>query len=264
MGDEENETKDDRYIVPALQRGLDILAMFSRSNRMVTVPQACKALGISRATAFRLFYTLEANGFIARVPNSTGFRLHSRSLSLGFDYLHSFDVADVARPHLDALRDQTGATTHLGVRVGTEMFYVLRAASPDQRDNRLSVPVGTRHPAHAVSCGRALLLDLSDEELDRLYEGYDFGHLPSFAPADISTLKKKLQAERAQGYVVAESLTMERIKHIAAPVRDAEGHAIGAINVADKFFPDEELNGWVKDRLLDAAAAISRNLGHRG
>ncbi|MBB5755194.1 IclR family transcriptional regulator [Prosthecomicrobium pneumaticum] len=259
----ETETKDDRYIVPALQRGLDILAMFSRSNRIVTVPQACKALGISRATAFRLFYTLEANGFIARIPNSTGFRLHSRSLSLGFDYLHSFDVADVARPHLDALRDATGATTHLGVRVGTEMFYVLRAASPDQRDGRLAVPVGTRHPAHAVSCGRALLLDLPEAELDRLYEGYDFDHLPGFVPADLAALKARLAVERVQGYVVAESLTMARIKHIAAPVHDAEGRPIAAINVADKLFPDEALTGWVKDRLLEAAAAISRNLGHQ-
>jgi DNA-binding IclR family transcriptional regulator len=250
----------DRYIVPGLQRGLDILQLFARSGGAVAVPDACRALSISRATAFRIFYTLEANGFIFRLPSSNSYRLHSKILTLGFDYLFSLDVAEIARPYLDKLRDAVQATAHLGIRVGTEMYYVLRASTTDQRLT-YTTP-GKRHPAHAVSSGRALLLDLSDRELDELYQGYDFSGLPDFVPSSLDQLKSVLAVERRQGYVIAQSLSFEAIKHIAVPIRDSSGQSAAAINISDRFFEDEDLLQVVLPQLQDAAESISKNLGY--
>jgi len=255
------EQTPDRYIVPGLQRGLDVLSLLARSGHALAVPEACKALGISRASAFRLFYTLESNGFIVRLPNSNAYRLHSKILSLGFDYLFSLDVAEVSRPHLDALRDAVGATTHLGIRVGTEMYYVLRSM-PAGGHPFTSTP-GRQHPAHAVSSGRALLFDLGEGELEELYKDYDFTGYPAFVPQDLEELKARLRAEKAQGYVVAQSLTYESIRHIAVPVRDATGAATAAINVSDRYYSDEELTGTVLAQLRKVAGTISHALGYR-
>lgn len=261
MSLEKSDDGNDRYIVPALQRGIDVLALLSRSSRPVAVPEVCKTLGISRATAFRLFHTLEANGFIARLPSSNSYRLHSKVMSLGFDYLFSLDVAEVARPHLDALRDAVGATTHLGIRVGTDMYYVMRSAAPDQQG--LSSQAGKKHPAHAVSSGRALLYDLGEAELDALYAGYDFAPYPPFVPQDLAALKAQLTKERAQDYVVAQSLSYEAIRHIAVPVRDASGMATASINVSNRYYPDAELTGHILDELKRTAETISHALGYR-
>lgn len=258
---EKSDGDASRYIVPALQRGIDILALLSCSGRPVAVPEVCKALGISRATAFRLFHTLEANGFIVRLPSSTSYRLHSKVMSLGFDYLFSLDVAEVARPHLDALRDAVGATTHLGIRVGTDMYYVMRSAKPEQQD--LSSQAGKKHPAHAVSSGRALLYDLGDTELESLYADYDFAPYPAFVPHDLPALKAQLANERAQGYVVAQSLSYESIRHIAVPVRDASGVATAAINVSDRYYSEGELTGHILHELNRTADTISHALGYR-
>lgn len=245
--------------MPGLQRGLDILQLFARAGKTVTVPEACKALSISRATAFRLFYTLEVNGFIIRLPDSNGYRLHSRILSLGFDYLFSLDVVDIARPYLNELRDAVEATAHLGIRVGTDMYYVLRATTAEPKLPH-STP-GKQHPAHAVSSGRALLLDLEEAELDQLYSGYDFSGFPDFVPSSLDALKALLHEERLRGYVIAQSLSYESVKHIAVPVRDSTGRATAAINISDRQFTDAELTGKVLEHLSSVAAAVSRDLG---
>lgn len=258
---DQRDVEEDRYIVPALQRGLDVLTLLSRAGKPIAVPEACKALGISRATAFRLFHTLEANGFIVRLPSSNSYRLHSKVMSLGFDYLFSLDVAEIARPHLDALRSAVGATTHLGIRVGTDMYYVMRSAMPDQQG--YSSQAGKKHPAHAVSSGRALLFDLEAKELEILYHGYNFADFPSFVPQDLPALRTRLVEERAQGFVITQSLSYESIRHIAVPVRDASGAATAAVNVSDRYYSDDELTGSVLAELSKTAEIISHALGYR-
>src|ERR671939_1217851 len=90
-----------RYIVPGLRRGLAVLRLFTRDRRVVTVPDIVRELGISRATAFRLAYTLEADGYLQRTPHSNAFQLGLAVLSLGFDYLGSLDLVDIVRPILE-------------------------------------------------------------------------------------------------------------------------------------------------------------------
>ena len=179
-----------RYTVPALQRGLAILGLFAGGRSVITVPDITRKLSISRATAFRLVCTLEQAGFLERSPNAHAFRLGRQSLAISFEYLNSLDVVDVARPLLEQLRDEVGATAHLGIRHGTAMMYLLRAASQHELVSSLVVPVGTRCPVHAVACGRALLFDFSDAELDSLFDGFDFGAYSAPAPQILPPLRR--------------------------------------------------------------------------
>jgi DNA-binding IclR family transcriptional regulator len=253
----------DRYVVPALQRGLQMLEMYSRHKKTLTIPEMTRELGLSRATAFRLAHTLEANDYLARVPNSNGFQLGRRVLTLGFQYLYSLDVVEMARPELEGLRDRTRAAANLGIRDGVQTLYILRAPSQDPMRSTMPMPVGTRYPAHAVSCGRALLFDLSDPELDQLYHGFTFAGFGSHAPSSLEELKCTLIAERALGYVVCHSVYGETIRNVAAPIRDGSGRVIAAINVADAPLSEADAHGWARDEVVGAARRISEHLGHR-
>jgi DNA-binding IclR family transcriptional regulator len=253
----------DRYIVPALRRGLDILEMFSRGHQVVTVPQITRELGISRATAFRLVHTLEVAGYLERLPSAFAYRLGRQSLAISFEYLNSLDVVDVARPLLEQLRDTLGATAHLAVRHGTAMLYLLRAPSRHRLVSSLVVPVGTRYPVHAVSCGRALLFDVSDAELDELFRGFDFAAFAAPAPPSLTALKALLAKERRKGYVSCLSAFVQAKRSVAAPVRDHSGRSIAAINVSDSVSVIKDPDGPVKDEVLATAAAISVRLGYR-
>ena len=62
----ETKVDTDQYIVPALRRGMAILRLFKPDRRVIALPEIVRELGMTRATAFRLVYTLEADGYLKR------------------------------------------------------------------------------------------------------------------------------------------------------------------------------------------------------
>ncbi|MET0962745.1 MAG: IclR family transcriptional regulator [Noviherbaspirillum sp.] len=253
----------ERYIVPALRRGLAVLRLFSRQRRVVTLPEIVRELGVPRATAFRLAHTLEADGYLQRTPHSNAFQLGLNVLSLGFEYLGSLDLLDIARPVLEDLRDRLDLSVHMGVRDGTDVVYVV--SLPSQHRLRSNVSVGTRSPAHANSIGRATLFDLPVEELRKLYRGVRMERYSEQTPTTVDALHKQLEQERRRGYVSWRSAIIPGIATVSAPIRDQEGRIVAGINISDyESLPVmQEREGRVKDEVMHAAAALSQNLGYR-
>ncbi|MDF2617644.1 MAG: transcriptional regulator, IclR family protein [Xanthobacteraceae bacterium] len=263
LEDDRDDDEQSRYIVPGLRRGLAVLRLFTRDRAVVSVPEISRELRISRATAFRLVYTLEADGYLQRTPHSHAFKLGVNVLSLGFEYLGSQDLLDIARPILENLRDVTDASAHMGLRDGTQVVYVLKAAS--QHRLRSNVSVGTRLALHATSIGQALLLDAPRDELDRLFEGFEMLQYSDQTPATVQQLVDKLDEHRPRGYVAYRSAYAKGIDSVAAPVRDARGNIVAGINVSDhESLPImQEQHGRLKDLVMEAAAGISMQLGYR-
>ena len=262
-GDEPGSDDGDRYIVPALRRGLSVLRLFSRDRRVVTLPEIVRELGVPRATAFRLAHTLEADGYLQRAPHSNAFQLGLNVLSLGFEYLGSMDLLDIARPALEDLRDRLDLSVHMGVRDGTDIVYVV--SLPSQHRLRSNVSVGTRSPAHANSIGRATLFDLSLEDLRALYRGVRMERFSEQTPTTVDALYQRIDEERRLGFVSWRSAIIPGIATVSAPIRDADGRIVAALNISDyESLPVmQEQNGRVKDEVLRTAAAVSQRLGYR-
>ena len=259
----ETKVDTDQYIVPALRRGMAILRLFKPDRRVIALPEIVRELGMTRATAFRLAYTLEADGYLQRAPHSNAFQLGINLLSLGFEYLGSLDLVEVARPVLEDLRDRADASAHLGIQDGREIVYVLKA--PSRHRLRSNVTVGTRMPIHTTTIGHALMFDNSPEELRQLFKGVNLRERFAQAPADADALYKELMVQRSLGYVAYRSRYAEGLDSVAAPVRDATGRIVAGINVSDyESIPAMgELEGAIKDEVLRAAMTISRGLGYR-
>lgn len=253
----------ERYIVPGLRRGLAVLRLFNTQRHVITVPEMVRELGVSRSTAFRLAYTLEADGFLQRTPHSNGFQLGLNVLSLGFEYLGSLDLIEIGRPILEGLRDRMDASVHMGVLDGTEVVYILSVASKHRLRNH--VPIGARMPAHATSIGRALLLDTTPEALRELYRDVEMQKFSPSTPGTIEALCCQLERERLLGHVSYRSEYSQGIASVAAPVRGRSGRIIAGVNVSDYESLDimQELEGRLKDEVMKAAATISFGLGYR-
>jgi DNA-binding MarR family transcriptional regulator len=59
-------TTDERYLVPALLRGFAILEALTGERREATLSEIAGKLGVTRSSAYRLLYTLEHLGYVAR------------------------------------------------------------------------------------------------------------------------------------------------------------------------------------------------------
>jgi DNA-binding IclR family transcriptional regulator len=254
---------DERYLVPALIRGLRILSTLSRENSKLTLSEVAASLGTTRSSAYRLLYTLEHLGFVEYDGRSKNYALGPQVLALGYGYLASRDIIDVAMPHLIRLRDRTGWSTHLGELHGRDVVYVARVAT--RRSIASIVHVGTRLPAHATTMGRILLSSLSDQEIRELYS-QDLSRSFNLSPySDLAELLKQIAVDRVDGIVVQSSGYEPGVASVAAPIHDVSGCIVAAINVsAVALLANEvELNGPLKAEVTAAAAAISRDLGQQ-
>ncbi len=251
----------DRYIVPALERGLRLLRGFTREAPTMGLGEIAEANGLPRATAFRLIRTLEALGYLRRIDGTKTYRLGPAVLSLGFEYLASVDLPEIAGPALEGLRDRTGASAHLAIRDRDEIVYLYRIAGRSALTS--SIRVGTRLAAHGSSMGRVLLADLPADELSSLYLGHEFRRYTDQTPANLDELRAILDDDAKRGYVLSRSYHERGVVSVAAAVRDTTGDAVAAINVtaAENSIAAGALEGVIKDDVVETARTVSSWLG---
>jgi len=250
------------YLVPGLERGMQILMLFDRERREVGAPEIAQRLGIPRTTVFRLLHTLVHLQLLVGTE-SGAYRLGPAVLRLGFEYLASQDITELARPVVQQLRDDTGLPAQLVIRDGREVVVVLRVAGASAFDS--SVNIGTRMPAHATILGRVLLSDCSADDLRALYPERTLKAYSPHTPETVGALAKLLAGDRARGYAVSSSFYERGISAIAAPVRDAAGRIVAAVSLTTQreAIPEQERAALV-DRVVAAAKALSEQLSYRG
>jgi DNA-binding IclR family transcriptional regulator len=250
-----------RYNVPGLERGLRMLQLFDRTRKFLTAAEMARALDIPRSTAFRIAQTLEFLGFLEREGDR--YRAGPAVLRLGFEYIASLEVAELARPVIDRLRDATSLSAQLVIRDGREVVVVVKASPPTTFVS--SVTVGTRLPAHATILGRVLLADADEETLRALYPEAKLPQASPRAPQALADLQRLLREDRARGYAVSESFFEQGISAIAAPVRDRHRTIVAAVSITVQrpTLEPKELREQLVAQVLDAAAELSRQLNYR-
>jgi DNA-binding IclR family transcriptional regulator len=245
---------EDRYLVPGLVKGLEVLQAFTPEAPRRTPAELAAALGVTRSALFRVLYTLTELGFLLHDPATGRYALGPALLRVGHGVLPARDVLGVALAPLEALRDATGWSAHLGVLEGAEVVYLLRV--PARRGLRSIVHVGSRLPAHATAMGRVLLAGLEEPELAALLRE---ARLRDTTPA---AAMKRARTDRARGHVVHLGAFEAGVASVAAPLRDAAGQVVAAVNLSAPLEEAPEARRRAaRDALLETAAAISRALG---
>jgi len=246
--------KSTEYHVPALSRGLQIIEMFDKDNRVLNTQDFADSLGVSASSTYRIVQTLLDMGYLKKVTRNA-YELGPQVVSRGFAFLAGQNLVDIASPHLNELRDNASISCHLAIRDGLETVYIYRA----QASQRLSVniPLGSRLPCHTNAMGRVLLQQLSDIELNAMYQTLQLDLYPGPHPQSLPELKKLLKKEWQQGF---SSNRSDNATAIAAPIKNYLGKTIAAINVsgADQFMNDQEQFEAAKEQLLHTAQAISQ------
>lgn len=218
----------DTDFVQSLERGLAVIRAFDAEHPERTLSDVARTAGVTRAAARRLLHTLVELGYVR--SNGRLFALRPRILELGYAYLGSLGLSDVAAPHLEALVSTVHESSSVSVLDGDEVVYVARV--PTRRIMTVVISVGTRFPAYATSMGRVLLAGQSDEWLD----GYlSSAQLPALTPrtiTDATRLRAELMRVRQQGWAQVDEELEEGLRSLAAPIHDPEGKVIAAINLS--------------------------------
>ncbi|WP_018130675.1 IclR family transcriptional regulator [Effusibacillus pohliae] len=246
----------DRYNSNSLVRGLDILRMFNAENPTLSLSEIANRLGVSRTTPFRLLYTLQTLGYLRQDEHTKRYELTPKVLELGFAYLSTLQLPEIARPYLERLRDETGASAHIGILDGREVVYVAREAA--RGVTTVNVTIGSRLPAHATAMGKVLLAFQSKERIKEILFGTELQPYTNYTKTMILELLQELETIRQQRYAMSNGEFESGIRSVAAPVFDRNGEVIAAVNVAA---PESVLrDDFVSDTVLPAVREVAEKL----
>lgn len=210
-------------------------------------------MGITSSAVYRYVVTLEKEGFLSKQTDGKQYMLAPRVMELGFKYIKSLDISEIAEPHIKNLRDVTDFTAHVSVLVNTEIVYIYRALSG--RSLVSNIPVGSRLPAHATSMGRIMLSGLPNQRITDLYKEYQFPTLTKNTPNNVKSLLILIEKDRVRNYVAQRSHIASGTFVIACPLVKSSGEIVGAINISGH---EQQLSA--NQFMIDAVKEASKNI----
>ncbi len=240
----------------SLERGIAVIEVFSRERPALTLSEVARHANVTRATARRILLTLEKLGHV----HSDGrlFSLTPRVLSLGWAYLASLNLPELAQPLMEDLVERTKESCSMATLDLPDVVYVARV--PTRRIMTVALGVGTRLPAHATSMGRVLLAGLPDEDLDRFLERAQLERYTERTITDADALRAAVLETRERGWALVDQELEVGLRSMAAPVTRAPVGTVAAVNVsaAAQRVSLEDFRERFLPLLLETAASISR------
>jgi IclR family transcriptional regulator, pca regulon regulatory protein len=256
------DTPDRPDTLQSLERGLAVLQVFSKDTPRLTLSDVARLAGITRATARRILLTLEHLGYVR--ADGRLFSLTPRVLSLGFGYLSSLNLWEIAQPYMEELVEQTHESCSAATLDLPDIVYVARV--PTRRIMTIALGIGSRLPAHATSMGRVLLADLPDDELDAYLATGPFQAYTERTTVQPDALRTVVRRVRDQGWSMIDQELEMGLRSISAPIRGADGRTIAALNIAAAAprVALDELRGRFLPVMLRTAEHISLAFSRSG
>ena len=217
--------------VQSLARGLRVLSVFGHDMASPTLSEIAESSGLSRAAARRSLLTLQHLGYVG--SRGRNFFLTPRVLELGYGYLSSLDLGELAQQAMEQLSQRVQESCSMAVLDGHDVVYVVRV--PVRRIMRIALGVGARLPAFTASLGRVILADLDKVELDNWIEGLEFHAYTPHTVRSAAEFRRALENVRKQGYALTSQELELGLCSIAVPVRAGNGRVVAGLNVSMQY-----------------------------
>jgi IclR family pca regulon transcriptional regulator len=246
-----------RYFVQSLERGLLVIRALNLPGRGRTLSDVARDTGLPRAAVRRFLLTLQDLGYVR--SEDRRFALTPRVLDLGYSFLSSLTLPEIAQPHLRALVGRVDESCSMSILDATDIVYVAR--EPTRRIMSVTISIGTRFPAYATSMGRALLAGLEEAELRRILARSDVRPLTPKTLTEPERLVKEIVRVRRQGWALVDQELENGLRSIAAPVHDPGSQTVAAVNISTHASRTtlESLRQEMLPELLAAVEAIERD-----
>jgi DNA-binding IclR family transcriptional regulator len=247
------------YLVPAVEKALDILALLRKEGRELNLTEISIATGSHKSSVQRLMTTLNHHGFVKRDPMTKRYSLGIALAEYGRVALNNLDIRQLAKPFLQDLMEYSGETAVLAMLNETKMVMV------DKREPliqiRASPFVGTRFPATATSNGKALLAWLPEDKVAEIMQIEGLPALTRHSIVKPLAYREELAATRKRGYAIDREEFQEGVSGVSAPVFNPKGQVIATLSLAGPAFrmTEQHLRKY-GEKCVELAAQLSRQL----
>jgi DNA-binding IclR family transcriptional regulator len=244
----------------ALLRGLELLETLDTEEARLAgglgVTRIAALLGREKSQVSRALAALAGAGYVEREPGTRRYRIGWRIAAMGGRAREAL-LAAAAALVLGRLVAEVGETAHVTVLRGGEVLTV--ASESPARALEAAGWIGRTVPVWCTASGRALLVD-EDDAAVRLRVGGTRAAAGPNAPRSPAELLARLRADRRRGFAVADEELEAGLLGVAAPVRDASGRVVAAVNVSGPKYRLEPGLAAAGAAVVAAAATLGGRL----
>ena len=233
-------------------------AVAHAKGKAIGVSELATDLAMPKSTTHRLLKALEEHGFVGRTGHKYCIGTHYAEFSeCARDRTATYraDLREAALKPIEWLFERAGATVHLAVLDGTDVYYVEKVSGASGL--RIPSRVGGRMPATCTALGKAMLAFSTPTTVGRTLQM----PLPRATPRSIRSprlLLQQLADIRDSGVAEEHEESRLGVSCIAAPILQ-NGHAVASISLSHVNKFPERTQRFV-DMLTAAAGSIAQRM----
>lgn len=230
------------YFLRAVAKAFEALESIRSSKEPVPLNAVASMIGLSKASAIRVLYTLESLGYVRKTRD--GYMSSDRQAPARVieELLQSADGP------LRKLSQTTGETASLCALFENHIEVVLVVESPQLI--RMANTRGRILPPHASSMGKSVTAFQPDDVRERLLRSYGTARITETTICDLRAVEEEFERIRRNGYAEDWGESTPDAVCFGAPVKDGSGTVVAAVSVS---MPRMRFEGEVHQRALVAA-----------
>jgi DNA-binding IclR family transcriptional regulator len=241
-----------------VHRAIDILESFTIDRPSLSLGQICDAVQLTLPTTHRLLKALQHKDMVTWDPLSKRYSLGVGVMRLASLILNRDDLNQIIQPWLELLRNETRETTALHGVFENQRVCLVELVSP--LPIRMASGVGTPYPLYAGAAGKAILAWMPPSRIAQVLDDAVEAH--KLSAQRRTALRMELEKIRTDGFATSRGETVSSAAAIAAPILNANGVVVGAINITG---PADRLTTMrtqeFAPRLIHVSSSVMRQLG---
>jgi DNA-binding IclR family transcriptional regulator len=242
-----------QYPIESVDNALRLLLLLAEQPR-IRLTDASNYLGVASSTAHRLLAMLQYRGFVRQDSVSKAYVPGAALNTIAAAVNRQIDVRARARPVLERLSADLRETVHLGRLEGNQVHFL--DSIEGTHAVRVVSRIGRLMPAHCTSSGKAMLSELSHDELQALYPDEALKPLTEHSIASRAALERDLQSVRRRGYAISDEESEDGVASVSIPIAGSSGRWY-ALNVS---VPVNRMTAATRTRIAAALQAVAVEL----
>ena len=244
-------TDGDQYFSRAVEKAMMALDYIRQSPQPLSLVEISAVLGLTKASAFRLLYTLEA---LHHLCKTTDGRYFAPSRATHHEMVrHGSEL-------LERLSMEFGETASMAALFENHIEVVAVFESPQLM--RMGNTPGRILPPNASSLGKAISAFQPPEITEKLVRSYGTHYFTPNTITDEIALRDEFAQIRDRGFAEDLEESIPGGRCFAAPILRSNGNAIGAVSLSMPLirFRGEDQRQFVLNSVRETARAIEKRL----
>lgn len=216
--------------VKVILKTVALVECLSQAAGGIGISELSRKTGGSKATVHNILSTLVEAGVVIRDPFSSRYLLGPKVARWGSAFLDATEVGQIGPHYLDHLRDITGETSALHLRIGFQRICIAQALSSHAL--RRVLEIGKPRPLWSGATGFVLMMGVEPDEVLTYLRSAERLRLTPTTPIEEHEIVSRIAMARHDGYSINSEETSLGVTAVSMPVRARGGAVVAAVTVS--------------------------------